>query len=34
LEIATSICLLDCTQQGLLLEHLNPQQVCDNLQAR
>jgi len=34
LEIAASICLLDYTKQGLLLEHLNPQQVCNNLQAR
>jgi len=34
LEIAASICLLDCTKPGLLLEHLNPQQVCNNLQAR
>jgi len=34
LEIAASICLLDCTKQGLLLEHLNPQQVCNNLQTR
>jgi len=34
LESAASICLLEYTKQGLLLECLNPQQVCNNLQAR